>query len=733
MALLPVALMSSCAEDVFKDVKVDEPESIIQRQYLKEYDMLKNINPSLNIGVAVDAAEYGKQGALYGLASTNFTEVTTKSGLLHGSGVTDNGGLSLGAFYDMLDAAKKANQSIFGHALVSNLDQNTKYIKNILADKPDPNGGAIPTRLVKANIIDNGDCEGDDVSCLFSKENQGNPHASELVAGKGKDGSKCVVLKATAKAAESWDNQFFIRFNRSLPAGTKFSFSMDIKADKATGGISSQEHGSTPGGYLHWAFVGSPSFTTDWATYTNEGTTTSADVQTIAFNLNDFAEANTYYFDNMKFIIEYEEELPPFYWEDVVINGDCEGDDVSSLYSKENQGNPHASELVAGKGKDGSKCVVLKATAKAAESWDNQFFIKFSEPLPAGTEYKFSMDIKAEKQTGGISSQEHGATPGGYLHWAFVGSPSFTTDWATYTAEGKTTSADVQTIAFNLSDFAEANTYYFDNMKFEVYKERAGGGIKLTPEEKRDTLKFAINKWITGVMAANEGYVKSWDITSDVFDDKGAIYTGFNTEAGAEFKDGKFTWQDLIAPDGSDEFFRYAVATARDAYAANGGDGALKLFVNESGLTNAAKRDNVIKAIKSWESDGKTKIDGIGAFIKVSYNTDATTQQENEKAITEMLNALKETGRLVRISGIDMGYNDGALELGNAALTTENLKAMGKFYEFIVKSYREIIPDAQKGGICQWNATDTNGNPNGLWSDKYSRKPQYGGFADGLK
>lgn len=728
LALLPAALLSSCAEDVFRDYQVPEPASIKEAQYLNDYQKLKDINPSLNIGVGVDAGTYGQQGALYGLASTNFTEVVTSSGLMHKDAVLDNGNLSLGGFYDMLDAAKKANQAIFGHALVSNKNQQTKYLQSILADKPDPNGGAIPTRLVKADIVDNGNCEGDDVSCFFSKENQGNPHASELVAGKGKDGGKCVVLKATAKAAETWDNQFFIRFNRPLPAGTKFSFSMDIKAEKATGGIASQEHGDTPGGYLFWAFVGSPSFTTDWVTYTNEGTTTSADVQTIAFNLNDFAEANTYYFDNMSFIVEYEEELPPFYWEDVVANGDCEGESTECYFMTVDRVGPNAAKFTKGAGKDGSTGLVLKAGPMVDHEWDNQFFVRFTEPLPAGTEFKFSMDIKADKATGkGISSQQHGE-PGGYKMWYFVGSPEFKTEWTTYTNEGKTDQADVQSIAFNLNDFADANTYYFDNIKFEVYKERAGGGIKLTEEEKRDTLKFAINKWISGLMAANEGYATAWDITTDVFDDNGKLYTGFNTQSGAEYKDDQFTWQDLA---GGDDFFRYAVATARESFAANNGSGDLKLFVNESGLENKAKLNGVISTINNWEKDGKTKIDGISAHLKVSFNKDAQAQAAQETAIKEMLSTLKETGRLVRLS-ISMGYIDG-IEFKNAALSVEQHKEMAAFYTTIVKAYREIIPQNQQAGLVQWTAPDTDGAPNGLWTEKFSRKPQYGGFADGLK
>ena len=73
----------------------------------------------------------------------------------------------------------------------------------------------------------------------------------------------------------------------------------------------------------------------------------------------------------------------------------------------------------------------------------------------------------------------------------------------------------MSTIAFNLAVFKEANTYYFDDIYFEL--EKSGNTIPLTPQEKADTLTWALDKWIEGMMKATDGYVLDWDVVMNLF------------------------------------------------------------------------------------------------------------------------------------------------------------------------------------------------------------------------
>ena len=71
-----------------------------------------------------------------------------------------------------------------------------------------------------------------------------------------------------------------------------------------------------------------------------------------------------------------------------------------------------------------------------------------------------------------------------------------------------------------------------------------------------------------------------------------------------------------------------------------------------------------------------------------------------------MFEILAKSGKLVKVSELDMGYVD---ESGTTVLTKdmteEQHKAMAEYYKFIVKKYFEIIPVAQQYGITQWCAT----------------------------
>ena len=157
-------------------------------------------------------------------------------------------------------------------------------------------------------VIQNGDCEGEDAGCLLSKDgNDMDNFKWSVKEGAGVDGSKCAAVYATGAAANEWDAQFFIYAkDHVFKAGEKFKFSMMIKADKAAE-ADAQAH-TTAGNYLHYEIIGGPvKFTTEWAEYKFEGEVPEkADgMQTIAFNLNkDKTLENNYYFDNISWKVE---------------------------------------------------------------------------------------------------------------------------------------------------------------------------------------------------------------------------------------------------------------------------------------------------------------------------------------------------------------------------------------------------------------------------------------------
>ena len=175
----------------------------------------------------------------------------------------------------------------------------------------------------------------------------------------------------------------------------------------------------------------------------------------------------------------------------------------------------------------------------------------------------------------------------------------------------------------------------------------------------------------------------------------------------------------------------------------------MKLFINDYNLEGSYwdkqhdKLKSLIHWIGLWEDpnpEDPVVIDGIGTQMHVTCYGDATKQAKLQSDIEEMFKLMAKTGKLVKISELDMAYED---EAGTSVtfdkMTEEQHKQMRSFYTFIIQKYFELIPQAQQYGITQWCATDSPkdsgwraGCPTGLWDSNYLRKHTYAGFAVGL-
>lgn len=159
------------------------------------------------------------------------------------------------------------------------------------------------------SLVLNGDLEGNDVSCFYSREDAAKNDKivpATIVDGAGKNNSRGIVIHSTDNPHENWNTQFFIRLTNSLPAGTKYRISLDYKASQ-NADVPMECH-AEPGDYIYWDF-GSLTFTKPWKHYEIEGTITAEQstaekkMHSIAFNLANIATATTYYFDNIVFEI----------------------------------------------------------------------------------------------------------------------------------------------------------------------------------------------------------------------------------------------------------------------------------------------------------------------------------------------------------------------------------------------------------------------------------------------
>ena len=394
-------------------------------------------------------------------------------------------------------------------------------------------------------------------------------------------------------------------------------------------------------------------------------------------------------------------------------------------------------------------CEVGNNAAKK-NPWDAQVNYEPGFAFENGKTYHLKMKIK------GSVAGEFGAgfqNPEGYIGCGDFPTIKVTTDWKEVDVATTCNGDNALRLLLNIGKYA--GTLYIDD--FEVYYTKPSNTIPLTDEEKKKVLTPVLQNWIYGMMAATEGKVKAWDVVNEALcgDDKDHdgyydLQSATRGTVSADDAKNKFYWQDYL---GDLDYVRTAVAAARKGFADAGGKPEeLKLFINDYNLETAyddnKKLKSLIHWIEEWEKDGVTKIDGIGSQMHVSCCMDPVEQKKREDAYVNMLNLMVSTGRLVRISELDMGLEvpnvdknskDPYIQVKTTDMTEEQHKAMRAYYEFIVKKYLEIVPKEQQWGICQWCATDSPANsgwrpglPVGLWDLDYYRKHTYAGFAAGL-
>jgi GH35 family endo-1,4-beta-xylanase len=255
-----------------------------------------------------------------------------------------------------------------------------------------------------------------------------------------------------------------------------------------------------------------------------------------------------------------------------------------------------------------------------------------------------------------------------------------------------------------------------------------------------------MSRWINGMMNACAGKVKAWDVVNEAISGGDSDGDGVYDLQHYNGDESNFFWQDHM---GDLEYTRQAVRLARLHYANSmsskgGDDGKLTLFVNdynlESDWDGNGKLKSLIKWIERWEADGVTKIDGIGSQMHISCYMNESTQTSKKNAVENSFKLMAATGKLVRISELDMGMVDASgKDVPTANMTEAMHQRMASYYEWIIKKYLEIVPAKQQWAICQWCATDSPTNsgwrantPVGLWTLDWYRKHTYAGFARGL-
>ena len=736
LGLMALLALSSCADDKFSEYRTDMTKNLKDYQYLNNYEPLKKYvedmkaagkcNPNFKLGIALEAAEFNKQGLVYCLAGSNFNETVAGNAMKMASCVADDGRMNFDNVSEYVKNATDAGLSVYGHTLAWHAQQPNKYLNGLIAPKEievDP--GA---KVEKTDY---------ELDCSTLSNYDWHEYPASVHTEFKKDGA---VVITNSKPIDNWTLQYWLVNNIPLKTGTKYKITFLCKAE-----------GESPA-KIHfklgnWGGGAEKEFTIP----------VGGDYKEVPFEVTPTMDSNGLFFQHGQFVgkiywksvkITHSEAPSKEIFTDCISNGEMKtGGDMSNFVVREAGKGDVAGTPIAG-GPDGKNCVVVHANANAANEWDTQFFIYTpNKTWSADEKYKISFYYKASENIDAVT-QCHGE-PGAYKHYACLSSnPSFTTKWKKYEANGTIPAEGdgMKSIAFNLNVGKKdhAIDYYFADIHWGTVEK--GNKKPLSPDEKKEALTPVLQKWIYGMMEATEGKVKAWDVVNEAISGEDKDHDGFYdlqsaTRGTVSADDAKnnFYWQDYL---GDLEYVRTAVAAARKGFVDAGGKPEeLKLFINDYNLEydKNQKLESLIHWINEWEKDG-TVIDGIGSQMHVSCSMDPVEQKKREDAYVNMLHKMVDSHKLVRISELDMGLED---KNGNLVKTTdmteEQHKAMRAYYEFIVKKYLEIVPKEQQWGICQWCATDSPANsgwraglPVGLWDLDYYRKHTYGGFAAGL-
>ena len=723
LGLVALLALSSCADDKFSEYRTDMTKNLKDYQYLNNYEPLKKYvedmkaagkcNPDFKLGIALEAAEFNKQELVYCLAGSNFNEMTAGNAMKMSSCVKDDGSTDFSLVKEFVKNAQDADMTIYGHTLAWHSQAANKYLKNLIKDKelpPDPNGG-----------------------------------------------NKYLEIACGEAGANKWDKQISYVLPKALVKGQSYVMTVKVKA-------------SDGGTFAAWPIWEASDNKNQWGG--------SNDVQ----YMEDYDITNDYSTLKWEFTANFPIDKLQFVFGNVGGTISCDDFKLTKAGSDENliENGDFAKESARGWNPTG--CTIKVASAAASKEVEQlvhektytdgpfPFFAMGCEPpvvngaihfvptgdwsqffVMSGGENKLSeegnyvvyLDITSSKDASGVElTMQNG--------WG--GSAQAITVSVPVSAGRQTVKLPMPNIVGGDYDIIlkpQTADATLDVHSVKVCQVKNLNSIPLTDEEKKNALTTAMGTWIDGMMEATDGYVTTWDVVNEAISGKVGA-DGFNelqhaTNAPASDVANSFYWQDYL---GDIDYVRTAVRDARKSFAEHNGDPSkLKLFINDYNLEGYgdqhAKLKSLIHWIGLWEDPNAEEpvvIDGIGTQMHVTCYGDATKQAKLQSDIEEMFKLMAKTGKLVKISELDMAYED---EAGTSVtfdkMTEEQHKQMRSFYTFIIQKYFELIPQAQQYGITQWCATDSPkdsgwrpGCPTGLWDSNYLRKHTYAGFAVGL-
>ena len=601
----------------------------------------------LKLGVSFTYGEYRDNAKVADILKRDFAAVTFGNEMKHDVIVQASGAYNFTRAEAMVGWAKACGTELFGHTLGWHSQQQRAFLNNVIANAAANNNASLLQRNwnFEAGTLDGYTADGFEAfTSLY------DVFAGDYAAKAVSDGATLTVDVAL-EAGKPYDVSFWAK-----------TLGQEGTIKTASGDGQEAQTSVTP----------------EWSKYTV--TFTIGSVGEFAFR---FTASKDVVLDNIRILGEgggggggQEPAAEGIDFENLTAGG--AGQLTSSGLFVQVNGPDHVS--VTGETAHGGSLSLKmdNSSGYAKDSWDIQVVTK-SFPVTPGTTYRISWYAKAS-QTADFQIDIRGDGEVKYRSSTYNQFPKMGADWTyqslDYTVESGTS------LSFAFYGGVEAVTYYIDDILLAPATKAAQAsfrapsfhaGTSLKGELVKDAISYVYRDWVYTMVGHFDVY--GWDVVNETFTD---WPVEFRT-AGNTTGDNVFVWGQYFksTKDWVDKAFAYAT----DALARNGKEAIL--YLNDYNLeTIDAKRKAYCDYVK-----GNPQVTGVGSQMHLDMAT-----EDLENKIVNSLKDLQATGRIVRISELDIKCKDRA--------------AQAALYKFIFQKYLEIVPPAQRGGITIWGIND---------------------------
>ena len=599
----------------------------------------------LKLGVSFTYWEYRNNPKVADILKRDFAAVTFGNEMKHDGIVQPNGSFRFSEANEMAGWAKACGTELFGHTLGWHSQQRREYLNNVISGAAANNSASL---LQRNWNFEAGTLDGFTASGFEAFKSLYDVFAGDYAAKAVSDGATLTV-DAAIEAGKPYDVSFWAK--TLAKEGTVKTASGD--GQEAQTGV-----------------------TTEWKKYT--ATFTIESLGEFAFR---FTASKDVVIDNIRILGEgggggggQEPTAEVIDFENLTA-GPLNSSEISAIngpdYVRVTNDTAHGGSL---------SLKMDNSTGYAQDAWSIQVLTK-AFPVTPGTTYRISWYAKASKAADfQIDVRGDGDTK--YYSSTYNQFPKMGTDW-TYQSVDYTVESGAE-LSFAFYGGVEAVTYYIDDIQFapasagsSVPRRRAASsfsaGTSLKGELVNDAIGFVYRDWVYTMVGHFDVY--GWDVVNETFTD---WPVEFRT-AGNTTGDNVFVWGRYFksTKDWVDKAFAYAT----DALARHGKTAVL--YLNDYNLeTIDAKRKAYCDYVK-----GNPQVTGVGTQMHLNM-----AESDLRNKIVASLTDLKNTGRIVRISELDIQCTDRT--------------AQADLYKFIFEKYLEIVPASQRGGITIWGIND---------------------------